>query len=162
MTHENIAELLALFGCTSRSRRSRPRWLDPRRSTNHERNPDFPSLAHNRAGVNLICLHQPVRSGPADDWWGPDRRRQRGCNWGCRCRWTWCRPRCCGRRSRGCGGRPYHYSTAASVPLLNPQSPSALTCQPNLPHGVRCSPASNRGSGSSSRTLSAPSAVSTL
>lgn len=81
-----------------------------------------------RAGVRLIGLHQSIRPRPADDRRRPYRGRKRGCNRGRRSRWARCGAWCRGRRSGGCGRRPYHYATTATVPVISSRTlPVACT-----------------------------------
>src|SRR5215472_11072710 len=89
---------------------------------------DYLLRSRRRADAGSVGLHQSLRSRAAFCWWRSDRRRQWGCNRGCRCR----RPRC-GARRRGrwsCRGghRPYHNATPARLSRLL-QSPALRLLQ---------------------------------
>jgi hypothetical protein len=107
---------------------------------------EYPLHGCRGARPGLIGLHQSIRSGPADHRGRSYRRRQRGGDRRCRCWRTRCGSGRRYRRSGGCGGRPYHYATAASIPLLTARSPSlkraGLKSRP--PNGIRCNPAAPR------------------
>src|SRR6266851_863489 len=97
------------------------RWVQPDWGTENGRNDqaaDFPSRGSRGSGVKLIGLHQPLRSSSAHHRWRSNRRRQRSCNWGRGGRRTRCGPRRRRWWSGGRGGRPYHHTSAASLPLL--------------------------------------------
>ena len=78
---------------------------------------------HNCRGhrAGLSGMHQPIRSYAAFRWRRSDRRRQRGCNRGCRCRWS--RRGSRGRSWRSCRGGhgPYHDTTSAGLLWLQQQ-----------------------------------------
>ena len=97
------------------------RHCEPVGSRDNERNDQTTnSLPRGDRGawVKLSGLYQPLRSGLAHNRWRPHRRRQRRCDRGGCWWWTRRRPWRRRRRSGGRCGRPYHYTGAASLPLL--------------------------------------------
>jgi len=100
---------------------------------------DYPLRSCDRADHGPVGLHQSVRSCPADDWRRSDRRRQWGCNRGCRCRRSRCRPRRSGRRSRGGDRGPCHNATTACLSRLL-QSPALRLLQSSTLCELQSSP----------------------